>query len=545
MGEFMSKKIDGVCFKNMVDYAVRNLNNHVRLVNRLNVFPVPDGDTGTNMVTTIHNGLKAVGESIVDLPSVSRKFARSIVFEARGNSGVIVSQFLKGISERFYDVDAADSAMFIEALEKGVQYAYSSVATPVEGTMLTVMKDATVAVKRDFTGEESIGQIVDSFVDHAKISLENTPELLTVLKESGVVDSGGAGVVYLFEGMKKYLHGESIGAPVEDKQAAAAIDYDVFHRDSVFTFGYCTELLVQLLNGREDFAPTAFREQIAQLGDSLVVSAENDKVRIHIHTSCPEQVFALCHRYGEFLSVKVENMTVQHTEQSKRILCAETRSDGAFSIVAVAFDVHTQELFGEMGADVVIRAEENASTKDYLDGFEKCGADRIIVFPNSSDGILSAMQAKKLYKKAEVTVINSRSVAECYAALPTVDFEETDVAQVTDALTQVINNLLIVSVAKRDHAFRYRDTEIRENEYYSFTGKELIAIGRSPEETVLRTVEKILGEQEREILTVFYRPETEETVSSVLDAVAEHDLSPEVFRVETESLPCFMLLSFE
>ncbi|MBQ3183435.1 MAG: DAK2 domain-containing protein [Clostridia bacterium] len=541
----MRRRIDGECFRNMVEYAVRNLNKHVKHVNELNVFPVPDGDTGTNMVTTIHKGLLAVGETIVDLPSVARRFARSVVFEARGNSGVIVSQFLKGISEGFYDVDAADAETFIAALEKGVKYAYASVATPVEGTMLTVVKDATNAVKKDFDSTQSVDDVIDSFVRYAKRSLESTPELLSVLKERGVVDSGGAGIVYMFEGMKKYLDGEDIDGVEEDKKTET-VDYDAFGPDSSFEFGYCTELLLQLLNGREDFDPDSFKSALSEIGDSLVLSHEKDKARIHIHTRYPEKVFELCHKYGEFLSLKIENMTVQHTEQSKRIMCSPIKNNGAFSIVAVAYDQRMQQLFIDMGADVSVLCEEGVSTKDYLDAFEMSGAENIFVFPNSSDAILSAVQAKKLYAKAKVTVINSRTVAECYAALPTVDFSETDIETAQDSITQIINNLYVVSIAKRNSAVRYGDKDIHRNEYYSFSGKELISISDRLEETTAQTIYKVIKQQNREIVTIFYQSRIkEQTINSIIELVSRGDICAEFFSVPTDSLPCLMTISFE
>lgn len=544
----MSKKIDGVGFKNMVEYAVRNLNKHVRLVNQLNVFPVPDGDTGTNMVTTIHRGLMAVGESIVDLPSVSRKFARSVVFEARGNSGVIVSQFLKGISEKFYDVDVADGALFIEALEKGVEYAYSAVATPVEGTMLTVVKDATAAVKAEFSGVQSVAEIIDAFVRHAKAALDRTPELLAILKETGVVDSGGAGIVYLFEGMKKYLDGEtldSVETETDSVSQTTSVDYDAFDRDSHFDYGYCTELLLQLLNGREVFDYNVFRAEIAGLGDSLVVSYENDKVRVHIHTHYPEQVFALCHRYGEFLSSKIENMTVQHTELSKRILCAEAKYDSAFSVVAVAYDAAMQALFLEMGADVVICCDETVSTKDYLDAFEQCGSDNVFVFPNSSDAILSAMQARNLCASKNVTVIKSRTVAECYAVLPTIDFNEEDMDVAAGAIAAILDNLYIVSVAKREQELHYRDRDISRHEYYSFSGKELIAIHKSLEETAVQTIVKSAQICGSDIITIFYQPDIKSEVDTIMEAARGKGVFAEFFAVAVESLVPLMTISFE
>ncbi len=542
----MEKRIDGIAFRNMVDYAVRNLNKHVKIVNQLNVFPVPDGDTGTNMVTTIHKALMAVEESVVDLPSIAKKFARSVVFEARGNSGVIVSQFLKGVAERFYDVDVVDGALFIEALEKGVAYAYSSVATPVEGTMLTVLKDATLAVKREFDPEQTVEQIVDAFVVHAKVSLDNTPELLAVLKETGVVDSGGAGVVYLFEGMKKYLDNETLESFDEDVGDQCAIDYEAFNRSSTFQYGYCTELLLQLLDAKENFDLKIFKSEISQLGDSLVISCDNDKVRVHIHTKQPEMVFALCHRYGEFLSVKVENMTVQHTEQTKRILCSNAKSSGAFSVVAVAYDTAIQKLFVEMGADVVICCDENVSTKDYLDAFEMSEAEHIFVFPNSSDAILSAVQAKKLYQKAKVTVLNSRTIAECYAALPAIDFDEADIEKATDDITEIINNLYVVSIAKRDKGIRYVDKEINCDEYYSFSGKELIAISKSLGVTAIKTIAKVLKQHDKEIITIFHKKHIkEEEIAHIIEAAGEFGVCAEFFSVPTDSLPCELTISFE
>ena len=528
----------------MVDYAVRNLNKHVQLVNQLNVFPVPDGDTGTNMVTTIHKGLMGIGESIVDLPSVSKKFARSVVFEARGNSGVIVSQFLKGMSEKFYDVDAADSWLFIEALEKGVQYAYLAVATPVEGTMLTVVKDATNAVKKNYTDNQSVNDVINAFIKHAKRSLENTPELLSVLKESGVVDSGGAGIVYLFEGMKKYLDGEPLDA-IESASETAQVDYDAFNATSRFDYGYCTELLLQLLDEKAPFNYTAFKTNIAKLGDSLVLSVENDKVRVHIHTRYPEKVFALCHKYGEFLTSKIENMTVQHTELTKRLLCSTVKNDGAFAIVAVANDPHVQQLWVEMGADVAICAEGNVSTKDYLDAFGKAEADTIFVFPNSSDAILSATQAQKMYAKATVIVIPSRTIAECYAALPTIDFAETDVKNVENSINEVIQNLFVASIAQRDHAIRYRDQHISDDEYYSFVKKELITTSTNLTEAAVLTIQKVVDQQKKDVITVFYRPHLEQEAQEAVTKAKEQGIFAEFFTVAVENLPCLMTISFE
>ncbi len=541
----MIEKINGQRYRDMIDYGMRNLNAHCKLVNRLNVFPVPDGDTGTNMVTTLKNGLFSIGAAAEDLPTVSKRFASSVVFGARGNSGVILSQFFKGISEIFFDVEYADAALLIKALEHGVECAYTAVAVPVQGTILTVVKDATEAVKKEYNEGTTIDDVISSFIKHAKVSLDRTPELLPALKEAGVVDSGGAGVVYTFEGMMKYLNGEALES-VEQEETATATDYSAFNRDSSFDYGYCTELLVQLLNSKREFNYKTFKIELGALGDSLVTSAEGDKVRIHIHTKTPEAVLMFCHRYGEFLSVKIENMTVQHTETVKNILRAETKSDSVFSVVAVANDANVQKLFLSMGADVVICSEESPSVKEYVEAFDMVDTGEILVFPNRSDSLLTALQAKKSYKKANVTVIGSRSVAECYGALPIIDFSETDVSAVADAIAETINSMYVVTVAKRSSDLVYGVKGIQKTEYYAFSGKEILTVSRSLKETVVQTAKKICTEQDKEILTLFYsklvpKKEVEEMVKAIEGLAA----SPEVYTIHSENLPCVLALSFE
>ncbi len=531
----------------MIDYGARNLNIHCKTVNQLNVFPVPDGDTGTNMVTTIKKGLLSLGKTDESLADISKKFAHSIVFEARGNSGVIVSQFLKGLSEKFFDCEKADTERLIEAFEHGVKCAYSAVINPVDGTMLTVLKDATNAAKKDLGEDKTVNDIMNVFLKEARASLDRTPELLPILKESGVVDSGGAGVVYFFEGIKKYLDGEVIEeSATEPESEKTQADYSSFNKASVFDYGYCTELLIQLLDSKEDFIYDDFKANLQNLGDSVVTSYDNDKIRIHIHTKTPEEILSFCHRYGEFLSIKIDNMTVQHTEVLKNILCSPNKNNGAFSVVAVAYDSIVQELFIDMGADVVIRCEDSVPIKDYIDAFENVTTENIIVFPNGSDSILSAIQAKKIYKKANITVVNSRGIAECYASLPTIDFAETDIDLVADEITKTINNLYIVSVVQRKNPVYYKSENIQKNSFYSFSGKEIIVIGKTLEETIVKTIDKTFEKFDKDIITIFHGKDiVQESVDVIVDAISELGISAEVFTVQTENLASDMILSFE
>lgn len=541
----MVETMNGSCYRNMIDYGVRNLHKYCKVVNQLNVFPVPDGDTGTNMVITIQKGLGSVDTFQENLSEVSRKLAVSIVFGARGNSGVIVSQFIKGISEVFFDAVSADAALLVKALEHGVECAHEAVAEPVEGTILTVIREATEAVMTKLTPQTTIDDVISQFITYAKISLEHTPELLPALKEAGVVDSGGAGIVYFFEGIRMYLDGESL-EDVELEEQTQNVDYSVFNPDSSFEFGYCTEFMIQLLNGCKQFRAEAFKQELGALGNSIVVSTDNDKVRVHIHTLKPEAVLSHCHQYGEFLTLKIENMTVQHTETVKNILCAPTKSTGAFSVVAVAYDPAMQKLFAQMGADVVILCEDCATTKDYMDAFEKVTTREILVFPNNSDSILTAMQAKKLCKDVAVTVLHSRSIAECYASLPIIDFEETDTKVVVDGITETINNMYVVSVARRKEPENAELRQIHRDEFYAFSGKEIVAIGKTLEATVIQTIEKAMKKCPRDVITIFRGKNVrQEQVDTIIDTVNSRGICAELFSVDSPNNLSELTISFE
>lgn len=537
--------ISGQRFREMIDYGVRNLNIHRQIVNQLNVFPVPDGDTGTNMVTTIANGLSGTNAAAPSLSEVAKGFADAVVFGARGNSGVIVSQFLKGVSETFFGREYADAQLFAAALENGVKCAYTAVATPVEGTILTVVKEATAAVSASVAKGQSINEVVDLFVERSKQSLEKTPQLLPALREAGVVDSGGAGIVYLFEGMQKYLAGESL-QQLEIEVPSKQPDYSAFDKDSVFDYGYCTEFLLQLQNSKIGFDYDDFKGELAALGSSIVTSCEKDKVRVHIHTELPERVLEFAHRYGEFLSLKIENMTVQHTETVGNIALAADKGDNAFSVVAVASDRSVQRLFVSMGADAVIYCEESASIKDYIDAFEKLGSGNIIVFPNSNDSVLTAIQAKNIYTKANVTVINSKSVAECYCALPILDFSEEDIGAVTQVINEAINSLYIVSIAHRNKPVIYGDRCIDENAFYAYRGKEILSLKHTLVETALDVVRQTLKKYDKDVLTLFYGANiSDEQIDAITRGIAETDSCLEVFTVPMEKLPCDLTVSFE
>lgn len=546
----MKKKIDGQEYRNLIQYGLRNLALYKDEVNTLNVFPVPDGDTGTNMVMTLQNGYTAIKEGPQELSEISKKFANAIVFGARGNSGVIMSQFFRGISEAFFHMSEADPSAFITALKNGVENAYKAVSSPAEGTLLTVVREATDFVCAEFENGklQSFDDLVSTFLQRARTSLENTPELLPILKSAGVVDSGGAGIVYIFEGMQKYLNGESI-AQLEQTEHATAIDYSQFNEESNFELGYCTELLIQLTQGKASFDYESFKKELSRLGESIVTSHEDGKVKLHIHTLAPENVFALGHKYGEFLEIKVENMSVQHHEkEAKRTVNVYAEyPKGKFSVLVVAYDEVMKERFMEMGADLVIMGDRLCppSAADFIEAFEKT-TGAILVFANGKNACLSAEQAEKLYGKAKIAVVETKSDTECYAALPMIDFDCEDVDEVAESVRKTIANVKTVSIFTATKDARFNGQDIKHGELVAFSDNELLALGELHKEVAIGAIEAVMHEGERDVITMFVNKKVPESVvDGIKEFVAESYLYTEVGTIETKDEFFDIVLSFE
>ncbi len=548
----MVNRINGKEYQHLIDYGIRNLVLYCDKVNDLNVFPVPDGDTGTNMVRTLQNGYSAIQGAAGELSELSQKFAKAVVFGARGNSGVITSQFFKGFSECCYDRTDVDCHSFVSALERGVQCAYRAVSHPVEGTILTVLRESTEFVRGEVEKQtspvKSINDVVSLFLQRAKSSLENTPNLLPILKTAGVVDSGGAGILYVFEGMEKYLNGQPIDAPATEPESTAFVDYTRFDRNSSFEFGYCTEFLLQCTEGADPMDLEAFRKELQALGDSLVTVAEEDKIKVHVHTKTPEAVLALAHRFGEFLTLKIENMSVQHTEVSRTVeICGGNRF-GDFAVVAVTQDEVLKNLFLEMGTDVVLLGDKTCqpSTKDFLKAFEKTGAKEIFVFPNSKNSNLAAVQAGGLYPDGKVTVFDTKSVAECYAALSMMDFEADDKTALAEEIRQIIRNVygVLLTQAAKDTVFG--GIPIERGDFLALAGSELLGVAKERIAVAVRAMETVLRESDRDTVTLFAgRSVPREELDSVSAYVEKHYPMTDIDIISTENDAFDMLISFE
>lgn len=509
--------LNGTLYKQLILNGLNNLSIHCKEVNDLNVFPVPDGDTGTNMLMTLQNGYSAIsGVDKTNLSEIAMLFSKSAVLGARGNSGVILSQFLKGICNYFSDYEEVGAIQFIHALEKGVEYAYKAVAIPVEGTMLTVMREATEYVATCIQGEKiaTIDQIISLFINQAKVSLENTPNLLHVLKSAGVIDSGGAGLIYIFEGMDMSIKGEIV-EPYQSNHQAVYVDYSIFNSHSKFEFGYCTELLIQLLSDKVDvekFDINDFTEVLGVFGNSIVTSLNDDKVKVHIHTHTPEKVLDYCHTYGEFLALKIENMDVQHdnkVQETTKIVQPKSKKEEAkhqnTASVVVASDKKMAQLFESMGASYVIYGGDtcNPSVSDFVDAYSKVNADNIIVFPNNSNVILTVNQSAQVFNKSNIICIETKSYLECYSALTLIDYELANIAENIEAINDAIKNITSFVITKSVKDSSYENSNIHKDDYIAIKGKDLLGISTDLIELTVDVATKLIKKEKKDIMTIF------------------------------------------
>ena len=346
-------RIDAKLYLNLIRGGAARLGLHRQEINDLNVFPIPDGDTGDNMFMTIQAGCNPSTSSGtgLTLPEVAKAVSAGMLMGARGNSGVILSRMFAGLAKGLADVREADADAFSRAMLAGVEESYHAVSEPVEGTILTVFREGAQAA----AGSKDLDEYFDLLISAMDLSLQHTPELLDVLKKAGVVDSGGAGLLYIAEGMRAALHGETAEVLDEAVPAAQHVDLDAFTEDSVLEFGYCTEFLLRLQRSKVDldtFDETVISDWLAQNGESLVFFRDGSIIKVHVHTHTPGEILNHCQQYGEFLTIKVENMTLQHHENHMDERFKKGRK--AFGVVAVASGAGLVDTFKELGADIVI-----------------------------------------------------------------------------------------------------------------------------------------------------------------------------------------------
>ena len=510
----MITQIDGACYIELMHSGIKSLEKYRKKLNDLNVFPVPDGDTGTNMVMTLRHGYEAIKGRQGTISELSQRFSSAAVFGARGNSGVIVSQFFKGVSEALKNIGVADSNAFAVSIQSGCKFAYASVAQPVEGTILTVLKDASHALT-DALPLGTINEAVDIFLKEARVSLSHTPDLLPILKKASVVDSGGSGIVYFFDGIQKFLNGEPIEDDAdadeedEDEHTVVNVDLSLFSKNTSFDYGYCVEGLIQLKLDTNDFNHANFKRGLGDLGESIVSSLEGDKVKIHIHVKTLARLMEYCQRIGEFLTIKIENMTVQNIQKEaeqnnvQKFLYDPEREKAEYAIVAVATNPYMQRKFFDMGADVVILSDIAPSSQDFMEAFKLSGQKNVLVFPNSANSILASMQAGSLYRDARIAVLNSRSAAECYSVLAVMDFE-TSIDEAVSFANDVLAGIYQLSIYHAVKDVRYGNERIDKDDFFALSSNKLLDVCTTLDDTVLRSVDKTLKEREINVVTIFY-----------------------------------------
>lgn len=534
--------VTGSLFADMVKGGAVNLRNNAQVVNDLNVFPIPDGDTGDNMGRTIEGGSVAAetGESLAD---IAKRMADGMLMSARGNSGVILSQFFDGVAKGFRDVERADIAQFAQAFLSGVKQAYSSVVKPTEGTILTVMREATEKAMKTVSEGDSIERFFDIFKDEMYRSLENTPNLLDVLKEAGVIDSGGAGFVYIIEGMDRVLRGETIQAANGAAPAVQTeLDTSSFGVDTEMIFGYCTEVLLQLRSDKVDVEGYDVKTLIDYLesigGESIVAFKTGTRIKLHVHTFEPEKVLAFCHTIGEFVTMKVENMSIQHSESIVDNRFARKEPEKAahkeIGIVSVAQGDGIKEMFMQFGADYIVDGQQtmNPSTEDFITAFDAVNADKIIVLPNNSNIILAAKQAAELYEKAEVRVVPSTSIAEGYAAFTMLDLTSGDLDVICSELESAMQGVISAQVT---YAVRNSVTGgfvIQQGDWLGFDGKKLIAVDDTCAEVACDLLGKVDMTDKEVIIAIMGKDATAEDMDKVRKFIQTHTSRVELYEVD-------------
>lgn len=516
----MQQFVDGVVLHDVFTVGYRNLKKHMATINDLNVFPVPDGDTGTNMAHTFGGGLAAV-TPCGDVDVYMQALARAVLLCARGNSGVIFSQFVGGFTRGLQGKQEICFADFREAFRLAQEDAYKSILTPTEGTMLTLIREAAdfLADKADTYRDFKAG--LDALIACMKESLAKTPDLLPVLKEAGVVDSGAAGLLCFFEGMYAYFCGISIDdMDEEDFTAEHPTVAANFGPDSVMEYGYCTEFILQLMNAKTDidtFSKEEFVKPLEAMGDSIVAVVSGGIVKIHIHTFTPEAVLAYARQYGEFVTLKIENMSVQHSETQ-----TESKKEKVkYAVVPVASGEGIIDYFYNIGATVVVNGGQtnNPSVDDFLKALEPFEAEHVILLPNNSNIILTANQVAELYRDATVHVIPTKSIVEGYSALSMMDLWCDDVETLIADMSAGLSNAVSASVTTATRDAVIGGVAIKQNEFLGIKGKEIVLSHSDRYEAVTALIDHVMAEDEKAVIVVFHG---KNVPADEIDALQEH-----------------------
>lgn len=501
----MQHTLDGHGLHRLFTDGYRNLNNNMQTINELNVFPVPDGDTGANMVMTFGGGLNAIAAPADHVGTYMQALSRAVLLSARGNSGVIFSQFVHGLYRGLAQKQEIVFADLADAFACAKEDAYNSIITPIEGTILTVIREAAEFLAAHKEQYVSFREGFDALLSQMTATLQRTPELLPVLKEAGVVDSGGAGLVCFVEGMCAHLRGEEITDTSDAAWTAPAPITADFGPDSHLEYGYCTEFILQLMNYKTDLARfdlQQFTAPLEQMGDSIVAVHNDGIVKIHIHTFTPDLVLGYGRRFGEFISVKIENMSIQHSQTQAEAPKEKVK----YATIAVASGDGIKEYFESIGTSYIIDGGQtnNPPVSAFLEAFQKFDAEHIVVLPNNSNIILTANQAAEAYSDCDVRVIPTKSIAEGYSALSMMNLWCDSVEQLIEDMSANLSNVTTgyVTTAVRDTHMDGLD--VKKGDYIGLDGKHILSAGNDRLTITKELVRSITLASNKEVIIFFY-----------------------------------------
>ncbi|MED1542346.1 DAK2 domain-containing protein [Bacillus inaquosorum] len=522
------RTLDGRTFAEMILAGAQNLSQNASAVDALNVFPVPDGDTGTNMNLSMTSGAREVEQMDTDdIGKVGSALSKGLLMGARGNSGVILSQLFRGFSKSIETKKEINALEFAQALQAGVDMAYKAVMKPVEGTILTVAKDAAKKAVALAEKETDITALMTAVTGEAEASLNRTPELLPVLKEVGVVDSGGKGLLCVYEGFLASLKGEI----VPQKAVLPSLDDMVSaeHHKSAqsmmntedIQFGFCTEVMVRLDQTKREFDEGTFRQDLSQFGDSLLVIADESLAKVHIHAEEPGNVLNYAQHYGELIKIKIENMREQHTsiisQESKPAENEKPPAKQPYGIVTVAMGEGISDLFKSIGASVVIEGGQtmNPSTEDIVEAVKSVNAETVFILPNNSNIIMAANQAASVMGE-QVFVIPAKTVPQGMSALLAFNPDqetEANEANMLSAIQQVKSGQVTYSV--RDTHIDGKD--IKKGDFMGILNGTIIGTAEDQLSAAKMLLSEMIGEDD-EIVTILYGEDASQEEAEELEA---------------------------
>ncbi len=516
--------------KDMLMGGVSNLKNNADIVNKLNVFPVPDGDTGFNMLKTIEGGIKLINnQDFSTAGEVMSAFSKGAILGARGNSGVILSQIFKGIESGLSGLDVISVNDIKHAYELGIKLSYSAVEKPVEGTLLTVFREATEYANEVVLDTQSVEDYFKAHIEQLNKTLINTKEMLPVLKDADVIDSGGAGYKYIAEGMYAVLSGEEVVSTIsfENENSSSDLDFSKFTKDSQMIYGYCTEFMIRLQTSKvvdcDNFDVNVISNLLKSLGgDSIVAYKMEDIVKVHVHTFTPGVILNECQKFGEFLTLKIENMTLQHSEKVEEKKKAPKKRLG---VVAVVNGKGLKDLFYELGADYVIDGGQttNPSTEEFLKAFEEVNAEQIIVLPDNSNVYLSAKQAGEVYSDSEIYVVHTRTMQEGYVALSVVNTLIDDIDSQISDINACISEVDSIEITYSIRNATINGVKVNEGQFMAISGGEIISVGDGYLDVAINSIKNHKNFENKEICTVFFGKNVNQELRDKFIEMAEEE----------------------